>query len=151
MNMKKFFRLFVLAIGCTLFFQTPAMADNDKPVDVTQLPAAAQQFLKKNFASHTVTLAKMESGLLEKSYEVMFNNGDRVEFDRNGNWTEVYCKQSSVPADVVPAQVAAYVKRTQAEAKIVKIEKDRSNTEVTLSNGVELTFNKTYQVVDVDL
>lgn len=149
--MKKIFRLWVLVIGCTLFFQAPAMADNDKPVDVKQLPAVAQQFIKKNFANHTVALAKMESGLLEKSYDVMFTNGDKVEFDRNGNWTEVTCKQSAVPSEVVPAEVAAYVKRTQADAKVVKIEKDRSNTEVTLSNGVELTFNKSYQVVDIDM
>lgn len=150
-TMKKNLKFWLVALVCTLFTQTPAMADNDKPVTVEQLPAAAQQFIKANFADRTVSIAKMESGLIEKSYDVLFTNGDRVEFDRNGNWTEVQCPQTAVPASVVPAQVADYVKKAQAAAKIVKIEKDRSNTEVSLSNGVELTFNKNYQVVDIDL
>ena len=90
--MKKNLKLWLAALVCTLFTQTPAMADNDKPVTVEQLPAAAQQFIKANFADRTVSIAKMESGLIEKSYDVLFTNGDRVEFDRNGNCIASYDK-----------------------------------------------------------
>ena len=92
----------------------------------------------------------METGLFEKSYDVVFNNGEKVEFDRRGNWTEIDCKLSSVPAGLVPAKIASYVKSTYPGTKILQIEKDDSQYEVKLSNRLEVTFNKNFQVVDID-
>lgn len=126
------------------------MADNDKPINMTQLPTTAQQTIKKYFGNKTVALAKQESGLFEKSYDVVFNNGERVEFDRKGNWTEIDCKASAVPAGLIPAKISQYVKSTYPGAKIVQIEKDDSQYEVKLSNRLEITFNKNFQVVDID-
>ena len=88
-------------------FPETAMADNDKPISVSQLPATAQQVIKKHFKAKKVALAKMETGLFEKSYDVVFNNGEKVEFDRRGHWTELNCKQSSVRAALVQVKTTA--------------------------------------------
>ena len=92
----------------------------------------------------------MESGLFEKSYDVVFNNGEKLEFDRRGNWTEIDCKMSSVPSALVPAKIRSYVKATYPGTKILKLEKDDNRYEVKLSNRLEVTFNKNFQVVDID-
>ena len=68
--MKTNLKLGLIALACAFTLSAPACADNDKPISTSQLPAAAQQTLKKHFAGHKVALAKMESGLLEKSYDV---------------------------------------------------------------------------------
>jgi len=34
--------------------------------------------------------------------------------------------------------------------KILKIEKDRNEYEINLSNGVEIKFNKDFMVIDID-
>lgn len=148
--MKRIIQTVVVALVCLVAFQVNASADNDKPISVTQLPATAQQIIKKHFSAKKVALAKLESGLFERSYEVVFNNGEKVEFDRKGNWTEIDCKMSSVPARLVPAKIAQYVKSTYPGAKILKIEKDDNQYEVDLSNRLEVTFNKNFQVVDID-
>ncbi len=148
--MKRFFQAALVAIVCLVTFQVSASADNDKPISMSQLPAAAQQVIKKHFGGKKVALAKMESGLFEKSYDVVFNNGEKVEFDRKGNWTEIDCKMSSVPAGLVPAKIAQYVKSTYPGTKILQIEKDDSQYEVKLSNRLEVTFNRNFQVVDID-
>ena len=148
--MKRIIQTALVALVCLVTFQVSVYADNDKPINVTQLPATAQQIIKKHFAGKKVALAKMESGLFEKSYEVVFNNGEKVEFNRNGNWTEINCKMSSVPAGLVPAKIKQYVKATYPGAKIVQIEIDDSQYEVKLSCGVEVAFNKNFQVVDID-
>ena len=148
--MKRFFQAALVAIVCLVTFQVSASADNDKPISMSQLPAAAQQVIKKHFSGKKVALAKMESGLFEKSYDVVFNNGEKVEFDRKGNWTEIDCKMSSVPAGLVPAKIAQYVKSTYPGTKILQIEKDDSQYEVKLSNRLEVTFNRNFQVVDID-
>lgn len=148
--MKRIIQTAVIALVCLVAFQVSAVADNDKPINVTQLPTTAQQTIKKYFSNKKVALAKQETGIFEKSYDIIFNNGEKVEFDRNGNWTEIDCKMSSVPANLIPAKITQYVKSTYPGIKILKIEKDDNRYEVQLSNRLEVTFNKNFQVVDID-
>ncbi len=148
--MKRIIQTALVALVCLVTFQVSAFADNDKPISMSQLPATAQQIIKKHFSGKKVALAKMETGLFEKSYDVVFNNGEKVEFDRKGNWTEIDCKMSSVPAALIPAKIKQYVKSTYPGAKIIQIEVDASEYEVKLSNRLEVTFNKSFQVIDID-
>lgn len=148
--MKRIIQATVVALVCLVTFQVSAVAGNDKPISVTQLPATAQQVLKKYFGNKKVALAKQETGLFEKAYDVVFNNGEKIEFDRKGNWTEIDCKLSSVPKGLVPAKIAQYVKSTYPGMKILQMEKDDNQYEVKLSNRLEITFNKNFQVVDID-
>lgn len=98
----------------------------------------------------SVALSKMETGVFDKSYDIIFTNGDKVEFDRNGNWTEIKCKTAAVPATLVPPAIIKYVKDNYPSAKILEIEKDRKEYDVKLSNRMEITFNKDFLVVDID-
>jgi len=148
--MKKNMKKWMMALVCLLGLQTTACADNDHPISVDQLPATAQQIIKKHFAEQKVVLAKMENGLIEKSYDVLFTNGTKIEFDRNGNWTEISCKEQAVPAALVPAAIATYVKKNYPGTSVHKIEKDRRSLEVELSNGLEITFDTRFQVTDID-
>ena len=88
--MKKLFALF---IGLAAL-QTVACAD-DKPIALKDLPAAAQQFLKQYFPDVKATYAKVDNDLWGKNYDVLMADGSSVEFDKNGNWTDVSCKASS--------------------------------------------------------
>jgi len=144
--MKKLALLFAIAFA----FQTAVFADNDKPITIDQLPQPAQQFINKHFNGKSVAIAKIESGIIERSYDVIFTNGDKLEFDRKGNWTDIDCKYSEVPAAAVPAQITDYVKKNHAGVKIIKIEREKNRHDVDLSNGWELTFDKKFNVIDID-
>ena len=85
-----------------------------------------------------------------KKYEVRLSNGTEVEFDKNGNWDKVDCNYSAVPASLVPANIANYVKTHFAGAKVVKIDKERHGYDVELSNDLELKFNKQGQLMNID-
>lgn len=146
-------KLFNLVLAVALFATLPftAVADNDKPINVNQLPAKAQQVMNTHFKGQKVALAKMESGLIEKSYDVILANGTKVEFDRNGSWTEVSCPATaSVPTAFIPAAIANYIKSTYQGAKVLKIERDGKGYDVKLSNGTELEFNSKCQLIDID-
>ena len=140
----------LLALSLLLTIGIAASADNDKPIEVSQLPSTAQTTLKSYFSDRKVALAKEESDLLDKNYDVIFTNGDKVEFNSKGEWTEVQCRQSSVPSALVPSQISSYVKTNYPDMKIVEIERDSKEYEVKLSNGIELTFNKKYKLIDID-
>ncbi|NPD92168.1 PepSY-like domain-containing protein [Xylanibacter muris] len=143
-------RKVIMALVCLITVQTTATADTDKIIDRTKLPAVAQQIIKKHFKGKKVAAAKMESNIISKNYDVIFTNGDKIEFDKNGNWTEIDCKRSSVPAMLVPTAISKYVKNNYSGSKIIKIEKDKSEYEIELSTGTEITFNKHFQVTDID-
>ena len=76
----------VMMLVCMFAVHTMVMADNDKPIEVSQLPAKAQTFIKTYFKDHKVAMAKLESGMFYKSYDVVFTNGEKVEFDKSGEW-----------------------------------------------------------------
>lgn len=148
--MKRFFFTASLVFASFFAFQTSAYADTDKPITVADLPATAQTLLTKHFAKYRVVLAKVESDILDKSYDVFLANGDKVEFDRKGNWTEVVLRQDGVPVELIPVQITQYLSNAHSGAKVVQIEREARSYDVTLSNGFEYTFNKKFQVVDVD-
>lgn len=150
MIMKRLFTRCLALLVCAFAVCLFVKADNDKVISLSQLPATAQQIIKKNFAGKNVALVKMESGLLNKSYEVIFSNGDNIEFDNKGNWTEISCKSSQVPASLIPSAIKNYVTQNYPDATVKSIEKDRGEYEVKLSNRLEITFNKKFQVVDID-
>lgn len=144
--MKKLLILFV----CLFTLQTIARADDDKPIQVSQMPQKAQQFIKQHFAGNNIAMAKVESDFLQKSYDVIFTDGNKVEFDKKGNWTEVNCKFSVVLQGIIPAPIQKYVTTNYADAKILKIERDKADYEVKLSNGWELKFDSKFNLIDID-
>lgn len=148
--MKKTINTLIIALIGLVIFQANAMADNEKPITVSQLPATAQQVIKKHFSKKKVALVKMETGIFDKSYDVVFTTGEKIEFDKKGNWKEINCKLSFVPTALIPAKIVNYVKSNYPGTKILKIEKDTKEYDVKLSNLIEITFNKLFQVTDID-
>lgn len=146
-DMKKLAILLV----CLFSMQAVAKADNEKPIQVKDLPQTAQTFISKHFADQKVAFAKVENEIFEKTYEVVFSSGDKVEFDRAGEWLEVQCRNiGQVPSDIVPVEISRYVGETYPEAKIWSIERDRYDYEIKLSNGWEVKFDLKFNVIDLD-
>ncbi|HIZ88223.1 MAG TPA: PepSY-like domain-containing protein [Candidatus Coprenecus pullistercoris] len=145
--MKKFM---ILAASLLLFSVTSAYADNDRPIQFNQLPAAAQQFVNTYFPDQKVSFAKEERDFMEVSYEVMFTNSIKIEFTGSGEWKEVKCKYSTLPEGIVPQPIVDYVNASFPGVSIYAIERGYRTVEVNLTNGLELTFNSSYELVDMD-
>ena len=145
--MKKILLTLVAIFSVGIF---SAMADNDKVINKSQLPAPAQQFINEHFAGIDITYAKEEWDFLKHSYEVRLANGAKIEFTSKGVWDEVECRFGEVPAAIIPQAIREYVDKNYAGAKIIYIEKDRNDYEVKLSNRLELKFDKEYRLYDID-
>ncbi len=142
-------RSILLLIGLVMV-ATTAWADDDKPIAVDQLPATSQQFIAKYFPDTKVSYAKAETDLFDKSYEVVFADGNKVEFDKKGAWKDVDCKFAAVPEGVTPQQIKDYVAANYAGMKIVEIDRDKRDYEVKLSNGLELKFDLKFNLIEID-
>lgn len=143
-------KTFLMIIGAIFLISCTAMADDDKPISFEQLPNKAQEFIKTYFPDETIAFAKMENDRLETSYDVTFTTSTSLEFDGNGDWTEVDCRYSQVPSDIVPVQIQTKVKELYSNALIISIDRDKRDYEVRLNNGFELKFNLNFELVEVD-
>ena len=148
--MKRIIRIMMIAICCMFSYNMVANADNDKPISVNALPAKAQTLLNNHFNGQNVMLATIESGVISRSYDVVLKNGTKLEFDKKGNLTEIDCKQETVPAQLIPQAIKQYVKDNYAGQSVKKFEIKRNEYEIELSNGLDLTFNKNFQLIDID-
>ncbi len=142
-------KLALLLVGVLVSMQV-MFADNEKPIAFEQLPQAAQTFVKQNFPHAKVAFVKQETDFLKKSYDVVFINGDKLEFDSNGNWKEMSCKMQSVPESAIPAAIKKFVNENYPDARVMQLEKDRYEYEVKLSNFWEIKFDLNFNVIDLD-
>jgi hypothetical protein len=145
-------RLFTIcAVLAIMLGTTKLWADSDRIIQFSQLPSSAQQLVKTHFPELGITLIKMDTDFLDKSYSVIFDNGSKIDFNKNGEWEEIKSSQG-VPQGVIPAKIFSYIKEKYPEAKVLSIEidDDSKEYEVKLSNRVSLEFNKHQQLIDID-
>ena len=143
-------RIVMIAICCMVSCNMVANAGNNKPISVNALPAKVQTLLSQHFNGQKVMLATIESGVVSRSYDVVLRNGTKLEFDKKGNLTEIDCKQGIVPSQLIPQPIKNYLKENYRGEAVRKIELNKKEYEVELTNGIDLTFNKHFQLIDID-
>ena len=141
-------KYFFMALMC-LMMSASCVAD-DRIIPVEQLPAAAKTFIQKNFPGKTISYAKIDRDGLKTIYEARLDDGTEVDFDKKGNWDKVDCEKKAVPASLIPAGIANYVKANFPGAFVVKIDKERYGYEIELSNDLELKFDKRGNLMNID-
>ena len=148
--MKRILRILMIAIYCMVSCNMVANAGNDKPISVNALPAKAQTLLSQHFNGQKVMLATIETGVINKTYDVVLQNGTKLEFDKKGNLTEIDCKQGKVPVKLIPQAIRNYLMENYPAQAVKKLEMNKNEYEVELANGLDLTFNKHFQLIDID-
>ncbi len=148
--MKTIITSLLLAVTTMMPAAACAETGGDKAISPDRLPKAALLTIRTHLPNRKIAIAKVESELFSKSYTVIFTNGEKIEFDGRGRWTEVKCKRSAVPSSLVPQAIARYIRANYPDCRILEIERDDDEYEVKLSNYVEITFDTDFNVIDID-
>ena len=148
--MKKTLTSFVIAV-LTIATASCMHASDDVVISVSDLPQTAQTTISNYFSGKKIAVVKKDKDLFDIDYEVIFTDADKIEFDSKGNWTDIECKNSSVPAALVPEEITSYVATNYPNAKIIELEKERKKYDVKLNNGFELEFNTKFEVIKIEL
>ena len=143
--MKKTRILLLMAMVMTMGL-TMSADDDDRMITFEQLPQAAQTFHKTHFAAKAPLLVTADWD----DFTIRYESGEKVEFDRNGEWKEIDCYSTKVPTGAIPEQINNYLMQNYPGKSVVKLERHRSVYEVKLNNGMEVEFNRSYQVIGVD-
>lgn len=142
MKKIKFFLLMAMVMTMSLTMS----ADDDRVITYDQLPQAAQTFLKAHFAAKVPLVVTADWD----DFTIRYESGEKIEFNRSGEWKDIECYSSKVPAAAVPAQISTYISQNYPGKSIIKLERHRSVYEVKLNNGMEVEFNRNFQVIDMD-
>lgn len=145
--MKKILLLIASAI---LLLPRPASADDDRTIAYGQLPAAARELIAAHFDGLRVSRSSVERTLFGREYKVLFSDGTKIEFDKEGAWKEIDCRRGFVPQALIPEAIRAAIDADFDGARVRSIERDRREYDVELENGLDLTFDLQFRLIDVD-
>lgn len=135
---------------CFFLMQGVVKADKDRPIPVEELPAKAREFINTHFPGVNISYAKIEDEIFDISYEVVLVNSCKIEFDKQGEWTDIDCKYTQVPDGAVPEKMLQYVRTQHKDQKIIDIEKKKRVYEVKLNNKLELIFDLSFNFLTYD-
>lgn len=127
---------------------TPAVAQAQ--AQTSALPQNIADFLQKQFPGATVAYVETDAEHGGVEYDVTLNDGTEVDFDRANQWEQVDCKVKAVPAALVPAAIASYVKSNNQGLPITKISRKPYGYEIELNNGLELRFDANGHFAGID-
>ncbi len=114
------------------------------------IPAAARQFVNKNFEGIAVkkSFQRIEEDL--PVYTVTLINKTAIEFDMAGGWNSIRVdkKKGDMPRFVVPNQVQESIDGRFGDKKVISIITDGFYYTVKFSDGMETTINANGVVKD---
>lgn len=138
-----------LLIIAVFFLQSLSLNAQETPVTHSELPKEARNFLSKHFKSpfhHAIK--EMDNRKVE--YDVMLEDGTKIEFSETGKWKEVDGNSKALPTSFIQKTILDYVKVNYPKEQIIKIERTDFKYEVDLNNGLELEFNAKGDFVKID-
>ncbi len=145
--MKKFF---FAIIAIALLAGTAFADDNIEEIPLKKVPDLGLRMVKSYFPSNNVVKAvKNKSKDMKNRTCVMLDNGSTIDFDKDGNWMIVDCRNSSVPMRMVPGKIQMYLSRSHPGADVVYMGREIKNGDITLllDNGTELHFTNEHTLI----
>ena len=108
-------------------------------------------FVSTYFPQTSIQYARQDGNEIE----VKLADKTEIDFYLNFDWKQIDCEKSlvysSVPTELVPAQITAYVSANFPGKVIETIEKKHNGGwEIELSNGLEITFDANFNVTEID-
>ena len=145
-------------IIAAMFASTASMAtaamwnhyDDEKHISFSELPTKAQSFIMTHFPNSEVSHVMMDVDLHSTDYDVILSCGTKIEFNADGDWTEVDCRRMAVSSEIVPQQLQEYVVKHYPSCDICEIQRDQRGWDIKLSTGLELEFDNSYRLVGID-
>lgn len=106
----------------------------DMVVPANQLPAAAQNFLSTHFKGVGIGLVERDMD----SFDVKLTDGTEVDFNINGEWTQVDGKYKPIPTGFIPSAVLSKVQATQPNAQIMEVDREYGGYKFKFNNRMKV-------------
>ena len=116
--------------------------------DDTPIPSRAQKFIDRYFPKCSVVLVETGEEENVAEYEVLLNDGTKIDFDMQGDWRRVSRNKSGVPATLIPAAIMQYIRTNYPNNVVTKFSKKDYGYKVELSDDMDLRFTRQGAFID---
>lgn len=151
----------ILALTLSVTACKKESSDNVAGVEVNEgvtLPDSMYSFIMSVFPKVAVKETKElgQPNYYGSTHSANLDNNMKIDFDREGNWTEVeMLDNSAIPMEFLQKEIPtilAYVQSNYPNVSIIEVDKDsRRGFEVSLSDNLELVFNQQQEFIGLDL
>lgn len=124
--------------------------DDERPINQSELPTKAQEFISEHYSNNSVKHTTIDREISSTEYEIVLDNGTKIEFNESGEWRSIDCYSDAVPEAIVPSKIRTYVKENYGTCAITELKRERYGWEVGLSNGLDLEFDSAYRLTEID-
>ena len=135
----------------SLLLLTVSLSADERHITFGELPKNAKIFVLTYFKDIPFKEVIIERRASLAQYEVVLENGLKLQFDRVGLCTEIDAKRGFVPDEAMPKKIVSTVTKYFPDNRIKKFENNGRMYEIKLEDGTTLTFNTTLRLVDVDV
>lgn len=132
-----------------LMLVLPAAAE-DIEIPFEQLPDKARNIILKAFPDTKIKKVEMERRASLMQYEVKLAGGVKMQFSKDGAFTECECEKGKVPDMLIPSKIKDFINKEFPGREVRRIEHDNKLYEILLDNGYELSFNGALRLIDID-
>ena len=94
--------------------------------------------------------SSVDDDIIAPDYEVILDNGFEIQFKNDGRLESIDANMGSIPESIIPDQIKTYVKANYPNVTYKEYEVGARSYEVKISNGLELTFNLDFKVIEID-
>ncbi|MDO6993072.1 PepSY-like domain-containing protein [Brachyspira innocens] len=137
-NTKLFISILFLSI-----LQASILTAADMPIQANQLPKKAQDFISANFANDPVVYAEQD----RNSFKAELQSGIEIDFDRNGDWTDVASERTPLPTKFIPANIMKAVEGKYPQVPVLEISKEYNSYKLKLGNNREVYVDNSGKIV----
>ena len=135
-------KLFISILFLTIL-SASILTAADMPIQANQLPKKAQDFISANFANDPIVYAEQD----RNSFKAELQSGVEIDFDRNGNWTDVASERTPLPTKFIPANIMKAVEGKYQGVVVLEISKEYLSYKLKLGNNREVYVDNNGKIV----
>uniref|UniRef100_UPI003F4BF2CC PepSY-like domain-containing protein n=1 Tax=Brachyspira catarrhinii TaxID=2528966 RepID=UPI003F4BF2CC len=140
--MRKHFKQIILVASIMILSVVSAFAA-DIAIQANQLPKNAQDFVKTNFPNDKIVYAEQD----RQSYKVELASGVEIDFDKQGNWTDVSGNNQPINTKFIPSNIIKTVEAKYPQVPVLEISKEYLSYKLKLGNNREVYVDNNGKIV----
>ena len=133
----------IILLASVMMLSIASVFAADMPIQANQLPKKAQDFISANFANDPVVYAEQD----RNSFKAELQSGVEIDFDRNGNWTDVASERTPLPTKFIPANIMKAVEGKYQGVVVLEISKEYLSYKLKLGNNREVYVDNNGKIV----
>lgn len=126
--------------------------NNDTLIEFGELPTVTQNFINTHFPDADVLRIEEDDTPAngDDYYEVKLSNGFELDFNADGEWTDIDGNGNRVPDAIIPEAILTYTNANHSSNFIDGIEKKSYGYKIELNNDLDLKFDAEGTYIGID-